>query len=169
MKQKTKFTVLSALIAALYVLLTLLSSALGLAYGPVQFRVSEALIAFSAFTPAAVPGLTIGCFLSNIGSPYGVADQIIGTIATFLATVSCYFFAMRFKKAAPFIFPFFTALFNGILIGAEITFFTPAGTKFFVFLISACEVALGELAVCFVLGVPLYYLIKNKFKANSLL
>ena len=69
-KKTARLTVLTALIAAAYVALTYLSASMGLAFGQIQFRLSEALNILAAFTPAAIPGLTIGCFLSNITSPF---------------------------------------------------------------------------------------------------
>ena len=68
--------VTAALIAAAYAALTYVSAAMGLAYGEVQFRLSEALCVLAAFTPAAIPGLTIGCVLGNITSPLGIADIV---------------------------------------------------------------------------------------------
>ena len=77
-----------AMIAAIYAAATYASSALGIAYGQVQFRFSEALTALAVLTPAAVPGLTVGCILGNIGSPMGVWDIIFGSLATLLASLS---------------------------------------------------------------------------------
>ena len=65
-RKKTSFITQSAIIAALYVLLTLVSSAMGLDKSAVQFRISEMLTVLPAFTPAAVPGLFVGCLLSNM-------------------------------------------------------------------------------------------------------
>ena len=79
MKKQTRSTVFlaqGAMIAAIYTVLTLLAATMNLAYGPVQFRFSEALTILPLFTPAAIPGLTIGCLLSNLFSGYGAADMI---------------------------------------------------------------------------------------------
>ena len=67
-KENTRYIITGALIAAAYAGLTYLSNAFGLAYGPIQLRVSEILTLLPIFTTAAVPGLTIGCFIANIGS-----------------------------------------------------------------------------------------------------
>ncbi len=86
--QKVAAMVQGAVIAALYTALTLPFAPI--AYGPVQFRISEALTVLPYFTPAAVPGVTLGCLLSNIlmGSP--LPDIVFGTIATFIgAVLSC--------------------------------------------------------------------------------
>ena len=89
-KKRTMFIVESAVIAALYAGLTYAASMLNLAYGSIQFRFSEALTILACLTPAAIPGLTIGCFLGNITSPYGLVDIVCGTLATFLAAVLSY-------------------------------------------------------------------------------
>ena len=67
-KSKINYIVTGALIAALYAGLTYLSNIFGLAYGPIQLRFSEVLTILPVFTPAAIPGLTVGCFIANIGS-----------------------------------------------------------------------------------------------------
>ena len=82
---RTMFVVTSALIAAIYAGFTYFSAIWGLAYGPVQFRISEALTILPILTPAAVPGLIVGCFIGNLGSPYGIVDILCGTLATALA------------------------------------------------------------------------------------
>ncbi|MDR0314732.1 MAG: QueT transporter family protein, partial [Oscillospiraceae bacterium] len=69
-KEKSLYVATSGIIAAIYAALTYLSGAFGLSYGPIQFRVSEALTILPALTSAAIPGLAIGCFLGNLGSPY---------------------------------------------------------------------------------------------------
>ena len=86
--RKTKEIVLGAVIAALYVALTLPFAPI--AYGPVQFRISEALTVLPYLTPAAVPGVTLGCLLSNIlmGSP--LPDIVFGTIATLIGAIFSY-------------------------------------------------------------------------------
>ena len=82
-----RFLVEAAVIAALYTVLTYLAVAMNLAYGPIQFRFSEALTILPVFTPAAIPGLALGCFLSNLASPLGIVDWVFGTLATLLAAM----------------------------------------------------------------------------------
>jgi len=154
-KKKVYSLVTAALIAAMYMALTYLSSAFGLAYGQVQFRLSEALMLFAAFTPAAIPGLTIGCFLGNLGSPYGLVDLLCGTAATLLASVCIYLMRNVKVKSFPVMFPVFTTLFNAVIVGAEISFFMPEGFTFRAMLVSGAFVGLGELVVTLVLGIPL--------------
>ena len=85
---KVRFLAQGAVIAALYAVLTYLAAAMNLAYGPVQFRFSEALTVLPVFTPAAIPGLALGCFLSNLASPLGIVDWVFGTAATCLLYTS---------------------------------------------------------------------------------
>ena len=84
-KQITLYTTRGALIAALYVVLTLLASVMGLSSGVIQFRFSEALCILPLFFPEAVPGLFIGCLISNLMSPNVVIwDIIFGSLATLI-------------------------------------------------------------------------------------
>ena len=85
--QRVRFLTLSAMIAALYVVLTLLSAAFGLSSGVIQVRISEALCALTFFTPAAVPGLAIGCLISNIVTSASLLDVVFGTLATLLGAL----------------------------------------------------------------------------------
>ena len=88
---KTRFTMIyiaqAGVIAALYVVLTIFISAFNLASGAIQVRISEALCILPYFTGAAVPGLTIGCFLANLFVGGSIWDMIFGTLATFLGAV----------------------------------------------------------------------------------
>ena len=80
--------VYGAAIAAIYVALTMSFSAIS--FGPVQFRISEALCILPFFTPAAIPGLFIGCFLSNLLCGAAVMDVVFGSIATLIGAVGSY-------------------------------------------------------------------------------
>ena len=91
-KWNAKTIAFSAIIAALYIALTGLFAPIG--FSNVQVRIAEALCALALFTPAAIPGLSVGCFVANIiWSPYGILDVLLGTLATFLGTLLIY--AMR--------------------------------------------------------------------------
>lgn len=83
--EKVIHMVQAAMIAAVYVALTLPIQPI--AYGPIQFRVSEALTILPYFTSAAIPGVTIGCFLSNILMGAPLPDIIFGTLATLIGTI----------------------------------------------------------------------------------
>ncbi len=160
-KNKTTFVVNSAVIAALYAGLTYASGSLNIAYGSIQFRFSEALTILASLTPAAIPGLTIGCFLGNITSPYGIIDIICGTLATLIAALLSYKTRnIRFKDL-PLISALFPVLSNAVIVGLEITLFMPEGFAVKAFLISALQVGLGELVMCYGLGIPLYKVLKR--------
>ncbi len=88
--KKTLFLVQAALIAALYVVLTELANSLGLASQAIQVRFSEALTVLPFFTPAAIPGLFIGCILSNLLTGCAVWDIVFGSVATLLGALGTY-------------------------------------------------------------------------------
>lgn len=87
MKNKTLFLTQGAIIAALYVVLTLAINAFNLASGAIQVRISEALTILPFFTPAAIPGLAVGCFLSNLITGCATMDVIFGTAATLIGAL----------------------------------------------------------------------------------
>lgn len=160
-RKTTIFVVQSAVIAALYAGLTYAASILNLAYGSIQFRFSEALTILASISPAAVPGLTIGCFLGNITSPYGLVDVVCGTLATLIAAVLSHKTRNIKFKDLPFVSAMFPVLTNAIIVGLEITLFMPEGFKIQAFLISALQIATGQILMCYGLGLPLYKVIKK--------
>lgn len=165
MKKENKIAALAqgAMIAAIYAAATYLSSALGIAYGPIQFRFSEALTALSVLTPAAVPGLTIGCIIGNIGSPMGVWDIVFGSLATLLAALTARRFRRIKIKGIPLISLLMPVIFNAAAVGAEITLLIPTqGAKAAVFALNALQIGAGELVVCLLGGIPLYLSLRNK-------
>ena len=160
--KKIRFLVEGSIIAAAYAALTL--AIYPLSYGAVQFRFSEALTVLPVFTPAAIPGLTLGCFIANITGPYSWIDAVFGTLATFLASLCTYYTRKIKLRKLPLLSLFFPVLFNAVIIGFEINlFFLPQGEEFTFmgFLISALWVGLGELVVCYLLGTPLYLAISK--------
>jgi len=84
-KITTRDLTLAAVVAALYVVMGCFSEIFGLAYGPVQVRFAEALTVLPFLYPATAPGLAVGCLITNLLSPYGPADIILGTLATAIA------------------------------------------------------------------------------------
>ena len=105
MNNKTKMLTEAGIIAALYVVLTMFSSVLGLASGPIQVRLSESLCVLAMFTPAAIPGLTVGCLFGNILSGCALLDVVFGSLATLAGAIAS--FALRkhqiWAVAAPII------------------------------------------------------------------
>ena len=152
-KMSVKDLVVAALITALYAVLTYVSAAFGLAYGAVQFRISEALCILPLFTPTAIYGLTVGCLISNIGSTLGLLDMLFGTAATLLASVGTYL--LRSKSKILSLLP--PVLVNALFVGAQVAIFTDEAGFFATFL----YVALGQTVVVYGLGLPLSQIIKK--------
>ena len=86
--KETGFLVQGALIAALYVALTMMFAPIS--FCPVQFRISEALCILPFFTPAAIPGLFLGCLISNLLGTAVIMDVICGSLATLIGAVGSY-------------------------------------------------------------------------------
>lgn len=149
-KKSTLYITQAAVIAALYVALTYTSNALGLAYNAIQFRLSEILTVLPVFTPAAIPGLVIGCIIANLSSPFGIVDIICGSLATLFAAVSTYWLRNFRFKGTPLLSALCPVFFNGLIIGLEIWYLghKTAG----LFFISAAEVAAGEVVMCVIAG-----------------
>lgn len=167
-KTNTLYLVQSGIIAAMYAAATYLSSVFNLAYGQFQFRLSEAFTILPVFTPAAIPGLAIGCVLGNLASPYGVVDIALGTLATLLAAIMTRATRNIKLKGVPLLAPLFPVITNCIIVGAEITFFLPEGASWAGFAASALSVGVGETAVCWLLGLPLYLVLQKTGAADKL-
>jgi uncharacterized membrane protein len=155
MNQKTRNITHAALIGTMYFALTHLQNFLipNSATWVIQFRASEALCVLAFFTPAAIPGLTIGCLLFNLSFAGALPlDFLVGSLATLLAAGS-----MRMLRRAPWAALSMPALFNAILVGWELTVYL-GSTSFTMaaFWINAFYVAIGELAVLYTLGWLLY-------------
>lgn len=151
--KNTKFLIQAAVIASVYATLTL--ALMPFSYGVMQIRISEALTLLPYFTPAAIPGLFIGCLVANMIGPYGLLDMIIGSGATLIAAVFSYL--LRNK---PFLVPLPPVIANAILIGGMLYYAYSVPVPLY-----ACMlwVGLGELIACYGLGYPLLrYLQKYK-------
>lgn len=153
MNIKTRSIVQAAIIAAIYAALTLLLAPIS--YGILQFRVSEALTVLPAIMPAAIPGLFVGCLLANILGGFGWVDIVFGSLATLLAA----FFTQWLGKKKPWLAPFPPVVFNTLIVGGYVWFLFTDGSL--PLGISLIYFALGEAGACFLLGLPLLYLIKG--------
>ncbi len=168
MKRKsTMYIVQAAAIAALYAALTILQNTLlpGTASMAVQFRVSEVLTILAVFTPAAIPGLTIGCVIANISSlsTLGPYDLIFGSLASLIAALLMYLLRNARLFSLPVPAALMPAIANGLIVGFEIEFFfVEGGFHFGDFLLQGGLVALGELGVLIILGLPLAKLIEKQ-------
>ena len=166
MKKKTRMLAHGALIAAMYVALTYLQNFLipNSASMAIQFRASEALCVLAFFTPAAIPGLTIGCLLFNISFSGALPlDFLVGSLATLLAAGGMYLTRRVTVKGYPLMGMLLPALFNAVLVGWELAVYIGGA-----FWLNALYVAIGEVAVLLTLGSLLYYSMKNRGIARIL-
>ena len=159
----TRRLTLAALIAAVYTAATLFLPIPQ--YGGMQFRVAEAMTVLPFLFPEAIPGLAVGCFLANLlGSPF-VLDWIFGTLATLLAALWSRRMPNVYLAALP------PVVCNAVIVGAEIAWFTvqDGGAFWPAYGFNALTVGLGELAACYVLGVPLAKLLGKSLGAQGVL
>ena len=171
-KKSTHFIVQAGLIAALYATLTLLQNTLlpNSTSAAVQFRVAEILTLLALYTPAAIPGLTLGCIIANISSlsVLGPWDMIFGSLASLLAAVLIYLLKNVRFYSLPILASLTPALTNGLIIGLEIDILD-GGFELLSFLTFGGCVALGELGVLLILGLPFTRIIeKTKLDKNIL-
>lgn len=145
----------AGIIAALYTVLSLFSNVFGIAYGPIQCRFSEALTVLPFFLPEAVPGLFIGCLVTNLMSTVGPLDIIFGSLATLLAAL------WTRRMPSKWLAPLPPVLCNAVIIGAMIAWYEVGFTGAFsgAFAYNAFTVGLGEAIACYVLGLLLLQLL----------
>ena len=155
--KKINFLTQAAMIAALYVVLTLAINAFGLASGAIQVRVSEALTILPYFTPAAIPGLFIGCLLSNTITGCALFDIIFGSIATLLGAVGTYL--LRGHK---WLAPVSPIIAHTIIVPFVLSYvYGTPGTIPYLML----TVGIGEVLSCGVLGMVLLFAL-NKYRTT---
>ena len=145
---RVRFMTQAAMIAAIYVILTIFISAFNLASGAIQIRISEALTILPAFTPAAIPGLFLGCLISNLITGAMLPDIIFGSLATLLGALGSYF-ARKWKWAVP-VPPILS---NMIIIPFVLAYAyqIPGGVPYFML-----TIGIGEVISCGALGMLLY-------------
>lgn len=153
--QKIRSITLSALIAALYTALTLIAAALGFSSGVIQVRISEALTVLPYFTSAAISGLTVGCFISNLLTGGAPADILLGTAATLVAAI----FTRLLRKAHPMLSPLPPIVVNTLTVPwiLRYGYGLIGGIPYFML-----TVGIGELISCGVLGLILLYALKKR-------
>ena len=161
MSKNIKFLVHGGVLAALYVVLTYAQNLLwpGSTTMAIQMRLSEALCIFAFFTPAAIPGLTLGCLLYNVSWAQALPlDWLVGSLATLLATASMWGLRKVRLAQCPFLGLLMPALWNAPLVGWELAVYLGEnGFTWPLFGLNFLYVFLGEAAVLLVLGTILYY------------
>lgn len=157
MRSKTQLLALNGVIAAAYAALTLVASAMNLAYGPVQFRFSEALTVLPFLFPGTWPGVFVGCLVANLLSPYGPIDIIIGSLATLIAAL------LTQKTSHAWLAPLPPVVCNMVLVGGMLAWYEVGFSAQFpaLFAVNALWVGIGEAVVCYVLGILLLRAIPN--------
>ena len=152
MKFSTKSMTRAAMIAAIYCVLTLMFQPIS--YGPVQFRISEALTLLPVLTADAVPGLFIGCILANLLGGAMWYDVIFGSVATLLAAI-----CTRKLREIPAAGAAMPVLFNGAIVGPVVylAYSRAPGAAFSLPLLikDVGSVALGEAVICYALGLAM--------------
>ena len=152
------FIAQAAMIAAIYVVLTYFINAFNLASGAIQVRISEALTILPVFTPAAIPGLFIGCLLSNTLTGCVIWDIVFGSLATLIAAVCTYL--LRNTK---FLFTLPPVFANAIIVPFVLKYAYGIGDAYWFLFVT---VGIGEVISVCVLG----FILKNVLSkyANTL-
>lgn len=176
---RTQYIAQTGVIAAVYAAATLLALLFlqGLAWGPVQLRISEAVCVVALFTPAAIPGLTLGCVIANLANTVisgtgalGMLDVVFGSCATLIGAWLCW--KMRKRPALAI---FFFVLANAIIVPAYLpllleglgyyvipfTDISIDGVYPLMYLFGLVFTGLGEAVVIYALGYPLSKLLKR--------
>lgn len=150
---KTRLLCETAAIAAIYAVLTLVLAPFS--YGPVQVRVSEALCILPFFTPAAVPGLFLGCLLANFYTVgIGPMDIIVGSLATLLAA----FLTWKLRGKSKWLLPLPSVIVNAFLVAWVLL--VQYGTPYW---LNVASVGIGQAIACYGIGIPLWFLL-NRYK-----
>jgi uncharacterized membrane protein len=161
MKNKSKLTLYTtrgALIAALYVVMTMLTTAMGLSSGVIQFRISEALCILPLFFPEAIPGLFIGCIISNLMVPGVVIwDVIFGSLATLIGALGagC---LKNLPEKYKWVATIPTVLSNMIIVPLVLIYAYGVGDAYLYLMVT---VGIGEIVCAGFGGSGLYYLLKK--------
>ena len=178
-KGRSSYVAQAGMIAAVYAAATLVALLLlqGLAWGPVQFRISEAVCVLAVLTPAAVPGLTVGCIVANLialavngTGALGLLDVVFGSLATFLGALWCW--KMRERPTLALLGP---VLANAVVVPAYLPlllqglgFYTIPFTSIALdgayvpmYLFGLIATGIGEALVMYVLGLPLLSALKR--------
>lgn len=142
-----------AIIAALYVVLTWLSAIFKLDSGVIQFRLSEALCIFGVFTPAAIPGMTVGCLISNLIFTGIAYDMIFGALATLIGMLGVYLL-----RKIPYLAPLPYVLSNAIIVPFVLQYAYGVPDAFWFLLVT---VGIGELVCALGGGIALYFILKK--------
>ncbi|MDO8685866.1 MAG: QueT transporter family protein [Clostridiales bacterium] len=147
-ENKVRFLAEAGIIGALYAILTIILAPIS--YGQIQVRIAEALTILPLFTPAAIPGLFVGCMVANIFGGNGPADIIFGSLASLAAAL------LTRKMPSAILAPLPPVLINAVVIGLMLNLLYGLPL-----LVTMGWVGLGQFIACYVLGYPLILLLRK--------
>lgn len=152
MKKNVTFLTQGALIAAIYVVLTIIFKPIS--FGAIQVRIAEALALLPLFTPAAIPGLFIGCLIGNTIGMFVLPDIIFGSLATLLGAIGTYLL----RKYSPYLATIPPILANVLIIPFILrhAYGIPGSIPFFML-----TIGIGEIISCGILGILLYQVLRK--------
>ena len=153
LSKKTLFLVQAALIAAIYVVLTVVFAPFS--FGEVQVRIAEALTILPVFLPAAVPGLFVGCFLGNMLGGAVLPDIIFGSLATLIGALG----TRALRKAHPFLAPIPPIAANTVIVPFVLTSAYAVDLPIPFMMLT---VGIGEVVSCGIFGLVLYYALNGR-------
>lgn len=153
----TNRIVKTAIVASIYAAVTVGLSPLS--YGPIQFRLSEVLVLLAFINSDYIIGLTIGCLIANLLGPYGLADIICGTFATFVSAYLIYITPKFIKsKYAIWVASLWPVIANAVIIGLMLNVFFKLPL-----ILNMLQIGIGEFGVVTVVGVPLFKITASKY------
>ncbi len=154
--KKVLFITQAAMIAALYVVLTFVANAFGLASGAIQVRLSEMLLILPAFTPAAIPGVYIGCMLSNLLTGCCLLDILLGSLATLIGAMGAYLL-----RKSKWLITIPNIISNTVIVPFVLIVGYGLQDAWWYLVLT---VGIGELISCGILGMILYFPLKKNAK-----
>ena len=163
-KKRTMFVVEAGVIAAVYVVLTMISAMFGLSSGVIQVRISEAMSFLPFVTPAAIPGLTIGCFISNAMAGGVPLDIIFGSVATLLGSICAWLMGKLFKKRKTLGMILATipnVISNALIVPWVLKIAYGAQDAVWFMMVT---VGIGEIIASVILGIVVIFALKDKLK-----
>ncbi|MBU5225423.1 QueT transporter family protein [Clostridium senegalense] len=163
-QNNTKKIAFAALLAAIYATLTVTLNFMS--YGPIQIRIAEGLTVLPYFSPYAIWGLFLGCLMSNIISPMGIPDLIVGSLATLLASYLTYKIGKSNLKHKRLLAPLPAVLVNAIVVGSMLkVLYAPNVPLIF----NMFYVGIGQFICCYGLGLPLISALEKNSKISNIL
>lgn len=154
--KKVTFMLQAAMIAAIYVVLVIIFNYWS--FGPIQFRIAEALTVLPYFTPAAIPGLCIGCFIANFIGGSILADMVLGSIATFIGAVGSRILGKMKSKVAKWLVPIPPIVANALIVPYVLKYGYGAAEAIPFMMLT---VGIGEVIVCGICGMILLFILEK--------